>query len=190
MKKWTLGLVLMAASVAPAFAALGGPDNLEIRVNGAIYTGSWAYVGDRVYVNVDAFGRFLAVPHRHNVLNWQLSDGGKGNPLQLSVDGNKTKIPAVRFGGTTMVDMEKACKALKVAFHRDLDTQTYDIGSPWAKEYVVGSYFRRMNHRYGRPYGSSVQQGHGEDGASWTRDKWNQDKHFDMRGRHEGHEKM
>jgi hypothetical protein len=181
MKKWALGLVLIAASVAPAFAALGGHSDVEIRVYGEIYRGNWDYVGDRIYVNVDA-------PHIHDALNWQLVKGGKGNPYQLSVDANKSKLPTIRHGGITMVDLEKACDVLKVPYHKDYATGTVDVGSPWAKEYVIGSYYRHTMHSEGKPYGSTRQVGYEEDQSSWSKTHWNTDHHEEVNPTRETHE--
>ena len=176
MKKMILGLVMMAAAAAPSFAdrtagpGYTGAENHHILVNGRLYQGTWTFVGDKPYVNVDSFGKLLEYPHQHNALAWQLSEtaGPKGNPFQLQVDSGATKLPTVRFAGTTMVDLEKAAAALKLPYHYNFTAGRIEVGTPYHYEYVVGSFYRRL-HRNGDLQGTSGDAWTNEDTRSFAR---------------------
>lgn len=116
----------------------------EIRVDGRLYEGTWAYIGDRPYVNVESFGKALGVPRRHNVKNWYLGSEGnpKGSPFQLAVESGNKKIPSIRYGGATYVDMMAACKAMDIPVHIMPHTKMYQVGSPYAGEYMIGAWQR------------------------------------------------
>ena len=181
MKKWALGLLVLATTVgtaAPSFAEYSSDraDGQEIRLNGKVYQGNWAFIDDRIYVSVDAFARQMGLPHNHNALNWQLSEGGKGNPYSLGVDVSNSKVPTVRFAGTTMVDLRKACSALKIAFHHDFTSGTYDVGTPYANSYAKGSYYRKQMRR-----DSEMLMNSDDDDTKWTKDRHPEERPSDTR---------
>ena len=174
MKKWALGLVILASTMSPAYALLGGANatgDTSIRINGHPYAGTWTYFEDRVYVNVDSLSKALGLPHQHNALNWQVSESnGKGNPFVLSAESGGVKIPAVRIAGATMVDLEKAARALKLHFHRDPDAGVIEVGAPYRSEYVVGGFYRKYNLRAGSYQGTTDGNVYQNDDRSYT--KW------------------
>lgn len=182
MKKWALGLLVLAATAgaaAPSFAEYSSDraDSQEIRLNGKVFHGNWAFIDDRVYVSVDAFARQMGLPHNHNALNWQLSEGGKGNPYSLGVDVSNSKVPTVRFAGTTMVDLQKACAALKVPYHHDFDSGTYEAGTPFVHSYAKGSYYRQQMRRDAR----NVANPDDDNNTSWTKDRHPEERPSDKR---------
>lgn len=150
----------MAAMLSAAMWAMGaGPaqaegwgrsinpmtrDALKIRIDGLIYEGTWAMIGDRPYVNVESFGKALGLPRVHNVKNWYLGEEGKpkGSPFQLAVETAKGTLPTVRFAGATMVELPAALRALGIPYHYDTAARTFEVGDPYMGEYMIGAWYR------------------------------------------------
>ena len=157
MKKFAtailIGATLMAAAISPSQAAVTRPNSM-IRVNGRIFEGGWALIGDRPYVNVDSFAKAVGLPHQHNAKYWYLAKEGtgKGSPYQLQVESGSTKIPTVRYAGATMVDLQSACTALKIPYHRDYDGY-FEVGN-YRENYMKGSHYRAEGNRNSRYNGS------------------------------------
>jgi hypothetical protein len=142
--------VLSMVAAAPAGASLQHPD-ITITINGVPYHGLWSYVGDRPYVGVESFGKALGLPRQHNVLGWCLNTNDKPcdiSPFQLAVEANGKKIPTVRFGGATMVDLRAALSALKIPFHYNFQARQYSVGNPYYGEAMKGAYMRWVLNQY------------------------------------------
>ncbi len=132
MKKFIISVIAAAAVMSPAFAE-------QIMIHGMPFQGTSTVINGRTYVNVDSLTKALKLPHQHNVLNWQLSQKtSKGSATQLSVDSTGAKLPTVRFGGATMVDLQSAAKALKLPVHRDLEGGSIQVGRPFVGESAIG----------------------------------------------------
>lgn len=148
MKKLATALLVGAALFGAANASVKRPDGV-IRIDGKVYEGSWAYVGDRPYVNVESFIKTVDVPRNHNTKYWYVSKDGKGNgsPFDLQVEAGTAKIPTARVGGATMMDLEAACRALKLPFHRDLRDHVFEVGQRYRDHYMHGAHMRNWNAR-------------------------------------------
>ncbi len=138
----------------------------QIRIDGTVFEGRWAYIGDRPYVNVESFGKALGLPRRHNVKNWYLSSQGapKGSPFQMQVESVTGKLPTVRNGGATFVDLEAACKAMQIPFHYDFYDMVYEVGDAYKGQYMIGAWQRWLNGKetlYGGTHiKGALDQGH------------------------------
>ncbi len=148
----------MFASLAGTCSAgwLEQPEQ-EIRVDGRLYQGRWAYIGDRPYVNVESFGKILGVPRRHNVKNWYLGSQGnpKGSPFQMAVETGNVKVPTVRYGGATFVDLMAACEAMDIPVHIMPYNKMYEVGDAYAGKYMNGAWKRWENSATGAYRGTS-----------------------------------
>lgn len=149
-----LGATLFASMATGASASYWEHPDQTIRVNGHEYYGRWAYIGERPYVNVESFGKALGVPRRHNAKNWYLGESGgpSGSPFQMLVESGKFKLPTVRFGGATYVDLIAACEALKIPYHRDFDNRFLEVGDAYQGEYMIGAWERFVNGKTGASY--------------------------------------
>lgn len=165
-KSVLMGAALFTSLTGVSWAGWLEPENNSIRIDGIIYEGQWAYVGERPYVNVESFGKALGYPRRHNVKNWYLGKEGapKGSPFQLMVESYGKDLPTTRFGGGTFVDMQAACKQLHIPFHYDPEGQVYEIGNPYQGEYMIGAWQRWLNGKETLYFGThrcgSLDQGH------------------------------
>ena len=163
MKRFTFSVLVGAAlfgSLATSASAGWYEDSFErpsnqIRIDGKVFEGKWAMIGDRPYVNVESFGKALGLPRRHNVKNWYLSSQGnpKGSPFQLQVESVNTKLPTTRFGGATFVDMRSACKAMDIPVHFDTRGHYFEIGEAYAGQYMIGAWQRWLNGKNSDPSG-------------------------------------
>ena len=115
-----------------------------IRIDGKNFEGRWAFIGDRPFVNVESFGKALGLPRRHNVKNWYLSSQGnpKGSPFQMQVESINTKLPTVRFGGGTFVELQSALKAMQIPLHWDTRGRVFEVGEAYAGQYMIGAWQR------------------------------------------------
>lgn len=138
--------------MALTFAAPASARDLSVEVNGKPFYGKWAMIDERPYVGVEAFGQALGLPRIHNAKDWQLAESASGtsNPLDLVVRGPKGKLPTVRQGGVTMVDLIAASEALGLPFHYNTYARTFQVGSPYYGEQMRGAWTRWYNARYDR----------------------------------------
>lgn len=155
----TLGVAaaLFAGLTGVSQASYWDHPDTTIRVNGSTYYGRWAYINERPYVNVETFGRMLGVPRRHDTQNWYLGTEGKpsGSPFQMVVESGTVKLPTARFGGATFVDLQAACQALDIPYHRDYNGNTLEVGDGYRGEYMNGAWQRYSNRM--QPSGMSGQ---------------------------------
>lgn len=160
------GAALFLAMSGTSWAGWLEPHEQQIRIDGIIYEGRWAYIGDRPYVNVESFGKALGLPRRHNVKNWYLSSQGspKGSPFQMQVESCTGKLPTVRNGGATFVDLQSACQAMEIPFHYDFYNKYYEIGDAYHGQYMIGAWQRWINGKdtvyAGTHQRGSLDQGH------------------------------
>lgn len=142
-----LGAALFTSMTDTSFASYWDRPHQKIRINGREYQGTWAMIGERPYVNVESFGMALGLPRRHNVKNWNLGTTStpKGSPFQMLVEGGTVKLPTTRFGGATYVDLQAACQALGIPFHRDYDGEFLEVGDAYQGEYMRGAWERWLN---------------------------------------------
>jgi hypothetical protein len=124
-----LGMVVGTSQPGSARTSMMTTANKSIMINGHLFEGRWAYVEDRPFVSVSAFEHALGLPHRHDTRNWYLGAEGAphGNVLQPGVESAAGKLPSVSYGGTMMVDLRAACKALHLRCHEDFETGTYYV---------------------------------------------------------------
>ncbi len=124
-------------------------DGVTIKIDGINYEGTWAFIGDRPYVNVESFGKALGLPRVHNVKNWYLGEDGKpkGSPFQLAVETAKGTLPTTRFAGATMVELPAALRALGIPYHYDTKARTFEVGDPYQGEYMIGAWYRWYSNR-------------------------------------------
>lgn len=151
MKRFAM-LVIVGVAMTLTFASPASARDLSVSVNGQPFYGKWAMVDERPYVGVEAFASALGLPRIHNAKDWQLADkaSGTSNPLDLVVRGPKGKLPTVRQGGVTMVDLRAAADALGLPFHYNTFARTFQVGSPYYGEAMKGAWYRWYNQRYGR----------------------------------------
>ena len=160
-----LGATLFVSMATPSLAGYWDEhQGQRIRINGQEYHGRWAYVGERPYVNVESFGKALGVPRRHNVKNWYIGEKGApaGSPFQMLVESGKFKLPTARFGGATYVDLQAACQALGIPFHRDYDGEYLEIGDAYQGEYMIGAWQRWLNGKQAYYPGNSHSSARGQ----------------------------
>lgn len=161
-----LGAALFTSMTDSSFASYWDRPQQKIRVNGNEYQGAVRYIGERPYVNVESFGRALGFPRRHTVKNWNLSTEATttGSPFEMVVQAGTVKLPTTRFAGATYVDLQAACQALGIPYHRDYDGEYLEVGDAYQGEYMRGAWERWQNMHNGqyremtRPHG--VRQQH------------------------------
>ena len=146
-------LVILGAWAVPAQARVMD-DAVQIVVNGKPYFGEWAFVGDRPYVCIEAFGQALGYPRNHHVLGWCL-DPAKTctancptSPFDLAVRSKGKVLRTVRSGGNTMVDLRQALEVLEIPFHYRFRDRVFEVGNPYNGGTMAGACYRWMSLHY------------------------------------------
>jgi hypothetical protein len=152
---------MIAGLAAGVMLALGGMANadcvncdeydLNVNVNGNPFFGKWAIVDDRPYLGVEALSDSLKLPRKHYYKAWDIARDAKetGDPLMLMTTAEGTKIPTLRFGGVTMVDLYAVANALDLPVHHNFRNKTFQVGSDYNGEMMKGAWYRYMARKHG-----------------------------------------
>ena len=141
-----LGLTLAAGGMANAECIGCDQYDVKLSVNVNPFYGKWAIVDDRPYVGVEALSDALGLPRKHNYKAWNINRQGMnaGDPLMLMAQTPNGKVNTIRFAGVTMVDLYGVAAALDLPVHHNFRNKTFQLGSDYNGEEMIGAWYRYM----------------------------------------------